>query len=616
MSDIIHLLPDSVANQIAAGEVIQRPSSAVKELMENALDAGATEIQVIIKDAGKTLIQVIDDGKGMSETDARMAFERHATSKIKSANDLYSLQTMGFRGEALASIAAIAQVELRTKRPEDELGTLIEIGASNVQKQEVITCCNGSNFSVRNLFYNIPVRRNFLKKAATEFGHILTEFNRIAIIYPHISFSLKHNDETVSLLEKSSLRQRIIDIFGKNINKQLIPIENKTSLMEITGFVGKPEVARKQAHNQYFFVNGRYMRHPYFHRAVMQAYDRMLQPETTPCYFINFDIDPSSIDVNIHPTKTEIKFENEQAIWSIIYASVKEALGKFSVLPALDFDQERTMDIPVLTSSVDIKTPQVDFNPSYNPFKQSNSSYDATPKKQNFDWEKLYESFESGDDDSQEAVQTTITLESGISSSEAEKTSPIEQRESVSNEYFQFKKRYILTAVKSGLMFIDQHRAHTRVLFEQYLSSIQKQKGASQQMLFPELIDLSAEELIVFEDIKDDLAFVGFDLDCFGKSTYRINGIPSNLEGKDCVSLIKEIIQFCRSTAMDSKTGLQEQLALSLANAAAIPYGKVLSDQEMNNLINMLFACANYNYSPDGKPIAHILSEAEIENRF
>ncbi len=370
MSDIIHLLPDSVANQIAAGEVIQRPASVVKELVENALDAGADSIQVNIKDAGRTLIQIIDNGKGMSETDARMAFERHATSKIKEANDLFSLSTMGFRGEALASIAAVAHIDLKTKRKEDELGTHIEIAGSNVEKQEPTACSEGTIFSIKNLFFNVPARRKFLKTNATEFNHIVNEFNRIAIIYPEISFTLTHNDSEVYNLPEGTLRQRIVNIFGKNINSQLLTIDTETSLLKISGFVGKPETARKQMHNQYFFVNGRYMRHPYFHKAVMKAFDRMLAPETTPSYFICFDIDPSNIDVNIHPTKTEIKFENERAIWSILMASVRESLGKFNVVPGLDFDQEGATEIPVISADTSIKMPDTGFNEDYNPFNE------------------------------------------------------------------------------------------------------------------------------------------------------------------------------------------------------------------------------------------------------
>lgn len=632
MSDIIHLLPDSVANQIAAGEVIQRPASVIKELVENALDAGANCIRINIKDAGRTLIQVIDDGKGMSETDARMSFERHATSKIKSADDLFALRTMGFRGEALASIAAVAQVELRTRRDEDEVGTSIEIAGSKVEKQEAVACSKGTIFSIKNLFFNVPARRKFLKTNATEFNHIVTEFHRIALIYPEIAFSLTHNDDEVYQLPESSFRQRIINIFGKNLNTQLLTVDTETSLLKISGYVGKPETARKQMHNQYFFVNGRYMRHPYFHKAVMQAFDRMLAPETSPSYFICFDIDPASIDVNIHPTKTEIKFENEQAIWSILLASVREALGKFNVVPGLDFDQEGATEIPVLSSSTEIKIPDIGFNHDYNPFedndskshtttqvsKSNNSGFSSYPNKsgkQAFDWEKLYEGFENerNIEPSPTPTQTEITLESSISATENIGDFSINKNLGTN---LQFKNKYILTSVKSGLMIIDQHRAHTRILFEQYIRSIKQQKGVSQQLLFPELLDLSVEDSHILEEIMEDLSFVGFDIDCFGKNTYRINGIPGNFESSNCISIIEDMISANRNNTLSGKDIIHERIATSLAKASAIPYGKVLGEEEISKLVDQLFACENHNYTPEGKSIIQILSENEIESRF
>ncbi|MDR3705404.1 MAG: DNA mismatch repair endonuclease MutL [Paludibacteraceae bacterium] len=617
MSDIIHLLPDSVANQIAAGEVIQRPASVIKELVENSIDAGATYIQVVIKDAGRTLIQIIDNGKGMSETDARMAFERHATSKIKSADDLFSLHTMGFRGEALASICAIAQVELRTRREEDELGTFIEMAGSKVEQQKPISCSKGTIFSVKNLFFNIPARRKFLKSNATELNHILTEFNRIAIIYPDIAFSLTHNDEEIYQLPESTLKQRIINILGKGLSNHLLNIYTETSLLTISGFVGKPESARKQMHNQYFFVNGRYMRHPYFHKAVMKAFDNMLAPETSPNYFICFNIDPANIDVNIHPTKTEIKFENEQAIWSILLSAVKESLGKFSVVPDIDFDTDGSMDIPILNSATKIHAPQVDFNPDYNPFKQeyaSPSTGGNYNKREQFDWEKLYEGFEN--EKTPEPIQAEITLDSHISDAADTKHEETASLHQPGVEYFQFKGKYILTSVKSGLMFIDQHRAHMRILFEQYLQFITQRKGLSQQILFPELIDLSAEDSLIMEELKEDLAFVGFDIDKFGKNTYRVNGVPANMDGMSCLPVLEEMISAQKESTLSGKNIIQERIALTVSKAAAIPYGKVLSAQEISNMVDSLFSCKNHNYAPDGKPIINILSEEEIEHRL
>ena len=606
MSDIIHLLPDSVANQIAAGEVIQRPASVVKELVENALDAGADFIQIVIKDAGRTLIQVIDNGKGMSETDARMSFERHATSKIKNASDLFALQTMGFRGEALASIAAIAQVELRTKKADEELGSLIEMSGSNVEKQELIQCPNGSNFSVKNLFFNVPARRKFLKTNTTEFSHILTEFHRVAIIYPHIAFSLIHNDTVIYQLSKSQLLQRITAIFGKSIGAQLLPIEVETSLVKISGFVGKPESARKQMNHQYFFVNGRYMRHPYFHKAVMQALDRMLSPETSPSYFISFEIDPASIDINIHPTKTEIKFENEQAIWTIIMSAVKEALGKFNVVPGIDFNQEGSIDIPVFSKNeMPTSAPKTNFNPSYNPFKSSGASY----KRESMDWEKLYDGFEK---DKQFTVTPENTQEK-LFSSDLETN---EDYESLSKNFFQLRERYIITAIKSGLLLVDQHRAHVRILFEQYISAIEQKKSASQKTLFPEVMELSAEDAAILTSIKEDLHFIGFEIDDFGKNAFVINGIPATIESNNTTQLLGEIIASCRENPNLVKDTLHENLALSLANTTAIPYGQTLSKEEMEYLVDKLFACKNYNYTPKGKIIFSIIDYNDLVKKF
>jgi DNA mismatch repair protein MutL len=608
MSDIIHLLPDSVANQIAAGEVIQRPASVIKELVENALDAEATDIRIIIKDAGRTLIQVVDNGKGMSETDARMAFERHATSKIAQAADLFELKTMGFRGEALASIAAVAQVELKTRKEEQELGTLLEIAGSKVEKQELIHCPVGSNFSVKNLFFNVPARRKFLKSNATEFNHILTEFNRVAIIYPHISFSLFHNDTEIYQLPPCPLRQRIVAIFGKSINTQLLPVEVKTGLVGISGFVGKPESARKQMHNQYFFVNGRYMRHPYFHKAVLQAFDRMLPAETSPSYFLSFQIDPSAIDVNIHPTKTEIKFENEQAIWAIILSGVKEALGKFNVVPGIDFDQAGAIEIPLLKGDMEVSVPKTTFNPDYNPFKSTSS---AIPRKEPMDWGKLYEGFEK----QKAGVAPAEEISADLLSALPEEKATTVFSEAISTTFLQLNQRYIATGIKSGLMVTDQHRAHIRILFEEYLKAMKQRKGISQQLLFPEILELSPEDNITFSQIKNELYFAGFDIEPFGKNTYAINGIPSSLESSDCVKILQEIIAASKEKTADITTELHQNIALSLAKATATPYGKTLSPEEMEHLINRLFACENYNYTPDGKTIFSVIGNEEIEKR-
>ena len=610
MSDIIHLLPDAIANQIAAGEVIQRPSSVVKELVENALDAGATSIQLIIKDAGRTLVQVIDDGKGMSVTDARMAFERHATSKIKSADDLFALRTMGFRGEALPSIAAISQVELRTRKEEDELGTLLLISGSKVEKQEPVACPVGSNFSVKNIFYNIPARRKFLKSNDTERRNILTELERIVLVNPSIEFSFIDNDIEVLKYPASGLRQRIINVVGKNFNQQLISIDINTSLVKISGFVGKPESARKTRAQQYFFVNGRYMRHPYFNKAVQSAFESLIPVGEMPNYFIYFEVDPSAIDVNIHPTKTEIKFENEQPIWQILSAAVKEALGKFNEVPTIDFDTEGAIDIPIHDPSRNVAPPQVNVNPAYNPFKTQSSNY----QRPNHDWEKFYQGFEND-----KGSLNNIKPETDIFNISDEKNKENEVEKSPVSEmviHYQYKNRYILTSVKSGLMLIDQRRAHIRILFDQFLSQIQNNKGISQRTLFPEIIELSPSEAAMIPYIIEDLEAVGFDLSHLGNNAYAINGVPSEMTNTDFVVLIHNMIGRSIDSGSDVKEEIRESLALSMANAAAISYGHKLTDEEMTKMVDQLFASPSHKYTPDGKTIISLLEDDIIDKMF
>ncbi len=610
MSDIIHLLPDAIANQIAAGEVIQRPSSVVKELVENALDAGATSIQLIIKDAGRTLVQVIDDGKGMSVTDARMAFERHATSKIKSADDLFALRTMGFRGEALPSIAAISQVELRTRKEEDELGTLLLISGSKVEKQEPVACPVGSNFSVKNIFYNIPARRKFLKSNDTERRNILTELERIVLVNPSIEFSFIDNDIEVLKYPASGLRQRIINVVGKNFNQQLISIDINTSLVKISGFVGKPESARKTRAQQYFFVNGRYMRHPYFNKAVQSAFESLIPVGEMPNYFIYFEVDPSAIDVNIHPTKTEIKFENEQPIWQILSAAVKEALGKFNEVPTIDFDTEGAIDIPIHDPSRNVAPPQVNVNPAYNPFKTQSSNY----QRPNHDWEKFYQGFEND-----KGSLNNIKPETDIFNISDEKNKENEVEKSPVSEmviHYQYKNRYILTSVKSGLMLIDQRRAHIRILFDQFLSQIQNNKGISQRTLFPEIIELSPSEAAMIPYIIEDLEAVGFDLSHLGNNAYAINGVPSEMTNTDFVVLIHNMIGRSIDSGSDVKEEIRESLALSMANAAAISYGHKLTDEEMTKMVDQLFTSPSHKYTPDGKTIISLLEDDIIDKMF
>ena len=636
MSDIIHLLPDSVANQIAAGEVIQRPASVIKELVENAVDASATRIDVVVEDAGKTSIQVVDNGKGMSETDARLSFERHATSKIRKADDLFALRTMGFRGEALASIAAVAQVELRTRQAGSELGTCVNIEGSQLVGQEPVSCAPGSNFLIRNLFFNVPARRKFLKSNQTELSNILQEFERVALVHEDIAFSLTQNGSVVLSLPKSTLRQRIINIFGKKLNEQLLAVDVETSLVRLSGFVGKPDSARKKGTHQYFFVNGRYMRHPYFHKAVMDAYEQLIPAGEQISYFIYFEVDPANIDVNIHPTKTEIKFENEQAIWQILSAAVKESLGKFSAIPTIDFDTEDMPDIPAFEQARPIEPPKVHYNTDFNPFKTSSaSSYGGggNYSRPKVEWEGLYSGLEKASRmnepmEEEPFVEDTVTgtapreeervpyfqetVPSGASASFYGNEATVEK----GAQHFQFKGRFILTSVKSGLMLIDQHRAHVRVLFDRYMSQIRQKQGVSQGVLFPEIIQLPASEAAVLESILEDLSAVGFDLSPLGGGSYAINGIPSGIEGLNPVELVRNMVHTAMEKGNDVKEEVQTILASTLARAAAIVYGQVLSNEEMSNLVDNLFACPSPNYTPDGKTVLATIKEDDIEKLF
>lgn len=625
MSDIIRLLPDSVANQIAAGEVIQRPASVIKELVENAIDAGAQHIDVLVTDAGKSSIQVIDDGKGMSETDARLSFERHATSKIREAADLFALRTMGFRGEALASIAAVAQVELRTCVEGEELGTKLVIAGSKVESQEAISCPKGSDFCVKNLFFNVPARRKFLKSNQTELSNILTEFERIALVNPNVSFTLYHNDAELFNLPAIQLRQRIMGVFGKKINQDLLSLDVDTTMVRISGFVARPESARKKGVRQYFFVNGRYMRHPYFHKAIMDAYEHLIPVGEQVSYFIYFDVDPGNIDVNIHPTKTEIKFENEQAIWQILAAAVKETLGKFNAVPSIDFDTEGMPDIPAFESSpyAGIQPPKTTYNPDYNPFNTSAvppSSYSSKPSR---DWEQLYEGLEHHS--SAQHIQksypddgdyfTAASMEQPVTPTLYDHSEEAAMGEK-SSQHYQFKGRFILTSVKSGLMIIDQQRAHIRILYDQYLEQITRRQGASQGMLFPDIVQFPVSEVPVLQEIMEDLSYLGFELTDLGGGSYAINGIPSGIEGLNPVELIQSMVHTAMEKGGKVKEEVQSNLALTLAKAAAIVPGQVLTNEEMNGLVDGLFAVATPNYTPDGKTVLSVLQEDELEKLF
>lgn len=598
--DIIHLLPDSVANQIAAGEVVQRPASVIKELMENAVDAGASTIDVLVQDAGRTSIQVIDDGKGMSETDARMAFERHATSKIAKAEDLFTLRTMGFRGEALPSIAAVAQVKLTTRTVEQDLGVKLCLEGSRVVSQEVCSCPVGANFEVCNLFFNVPARRKFLKSNQTELNNIIQDFERIALVNPSVAFTLSSNGNQLMQLPAGSSLQRIVGVFGKKLGEQLLPIQVDTSLVKISGFVGKPESARKKNSSQFLFVNGRFMRHPRFHYAVMEAFSHLIPEGDQIPYFISFQVDPSNIDVNIHPTKTEIKFENEQEIWSIIVAAVRDALGKFNAVPTIDFDVEGRPDIPTfqIGNVAAVKAPRVQVNSKFNPFNSHNES--RKPARQ---WEKLYE---------QAAAQNN--QEAQNASNAPSPQSLFQDEMEMSTQHFQYKGQYILTAVQSGLMMVDQRRAHIRILYERYMKQMQEHNAATQGLLFPELLELSPSDAAMLTGILDDVRALGFDITSLGGSSFSIVGAPS--EQANPVAVVQEMVESVKQQDGGHADALHHQLALVLARHNAIEVGEVLSSVQMETLIGDLFQCDNPNLSPNGKTILTILQQETIDKMF
>ncbi len=617
MNDVIQLLPDSVANQIAAGEVIQRPASVIKELVENSVDAGAKNIQVIVVDAGRTSIQVIDDGCGMSETDARLAFERHATSKIRKADDLFALHTMGFRGEALPSVAAVSQVELLTRKAGEDVGTRLVLHGSRVMEQGPVACPVGCNFRIENLFFNVPARRKFLKTNATELSNILTAFERIILVYPEISFSMYSNGQELMNLKAGSLRQRVVDVFGKKLSQELLPLEVETALCRITGFVGKPESAKKKGAQTYFFVNGRYMKHAYFHKAVTTAFERLVPQGLVVPYFIYFEVAPSDIDVNIHPTKTEIKFENEQSIWQILLAAVKDAVGRFCEVPTIDFDTEGRPEIPLFNPQAHtVEMPTVNYNPEYNPFKTTNKTPSAgggdgkiygSRVSQSYDvqkdWEQLYE-----------VAQGERQVERLFQNSPAEESAAPDFLADKSPAHYQYKGRYVMTAVRSGLMIIDQHRADMRIRYENYLQQLSQQQSRTQQLLFPEVAQFAPSEIPLLAQVLPVLTKVGFDLSDLGGGSVAIAGVPAGLDGLDPVALVKGLVNDVKemgSSVVEEQ--LNAALAQSLARQAAIPQGQVLDNEEMERLVNQLFACENVNYTPDGKAILAILPQHDIE---
>ena len=600
--DVIHLLPDSVANQIAAGEVIQRPASCLKELVENSLDAGATRIQVMVRDAGRTLLQVIDDGSGMSETDARLAFERHATSKIREAQDLFSLRTMGFRGEALASICAVSQVEMTTRRAQDETGTLLEIHGSDVMRSEPCSCPVGTNIKVSNLFFNVPVRRKFLKTDQTELRNLLNEFYHIVLVYPKVAFTFVHNDEILLELPVGTEKQRIEAVFGnpkRNVyTSAFVDINTQTELVSIRGFVVKPEAATRKA-EQYFFVNGRYMRHPYFLKAVQTAYSGMLTNDYQPSFFIYFDIDPEAIDVNIHPTKTEIKFADEQTIFQILMASVREALGKFTLAPQIDFDTQGTIDIPV-PSDTPVSRPHVSVDPTYNPFHTRGAVYpDKSPAPKG--WESLYiERPRSGLNDAAELLNDGM----------------IGPLDTETCSLWQYGGKYILAAGENGIILINQHRAHEAVLRAQFLEQLVHMQGAMQQLLFPEVISLPQDEMILVEHLLPDLHAIGFDLEQLTPDSYSVQALPAQIAQQSAVPVLQHILQQVRERGADTQQEWREQIAQALAENAAIPYGKSLTEPEMRDLLQRLFQLPQYRRTADGKTIVSLLTDEELNKRF
>jgi DNA mismatch repair protein MutL len=610
MTDIIHLLPDSVANQIAAGEVVQRPASAVKELMENALDAGGSKIMLIVKDAGKTLIQVIDNGCGMSETDARMSFERHATSKIKKADDLFAIRTMGFRGEALASIAAIAQVELKTKRIGDEIGVRIDIEGSEIKHQEAVNCAEGTSIAVKNLFYNVPARRNFLKTDSVELRHIIDEFHRVSIPNPNIAFSLHHNNTEVFHLEPGTLKQRLMGLFGNSYNTRLVPVEENTGIVKIKGFVIKPDFAKKTRGEQFFFLNKRFIKNGYLHHAVQSAFEQLLPNDSFASYFLMLDVDPKTIDINIHPTKTEVKFEDEKAIYAFLRSTVKKSLGQFNISPSLDFDQEAHLyNMPLKPVDGIYRQPTIKVDENYNPFKTDKIPGAERELSNKSNWEKLYSrhadnqlAFEiKKEEESQQTINTDWDND---------------LHESNKKLTYQLHNKYILTHIKTGFMVIDQQGAHERILYERILDGFEKNKSATQQELFPKTIELNTPDFELVKELHSEIQTIGFDISEFGKNTYVIHGVPADTSAFDSVKLLEGLLENYKQNLLELKSDKRENLARSMARSTAIKSGKSLTQEEMHTIIDELFACRMPYSTPGGKPTITTFSSDDLDKRF
>ncbi|TYP98279.1 DNA mismatch repair protein MutL [Tenacibaculum adriaticum] len=613
MSDIIQLLPDHVANQIAAGEVVQRPASVVKELLENSIDADATSITLLLKNAGKTLIQIIDNGKGMSTTDARLCFDRHATSKIRNAQDLFNLKTKGFRGEALASIAAIAHVELKTKQDNDELGTAIKIEGSTIVSQEPASTAKGTSIAVKNLFYNIPARRNFLKSDTIETRHIIDEFQRVALAHPAISFLLHHNDNEIYHLKESNLRKRIVSIFGSKMNEKLVPINEQTDILTITGFVAKPEFSKKKRGEQFFFVNDRFIKSSYLNHAVVNAFDGLLEYGAHPSYFLYLDVPPNSIDINIHPTKTEIKFDNEKALYAILRATVKHSLGQYNVAPVLDFNRDSNLDTPYdFKDKKTVSTPKIIVDPTFNPFKNdvndqqmtSNSSsgsstknYQSNYKKETGSWESLYANIEPIEQSTQEQLFE-------------------QQQETETGKTFQIQKKYLLSSIKSGVVLIHQSLAHQRILYEEFLENITVKEASSQQLLFPVTIGFSSADIEMIYSIKSDLESTGFVFNEFTKESVVIGGIPTSITESKITLILEQLLDDMKIEVPDASFSHFDVMAKSFAKSLAIKTGTSLSVKEQENLVNNLFSCKEPSTSPFGKATFKTLTLNEIDTIF
>jgi DNA mismatch repair protein MutL len=605
MSDIIQLLPDNVANQIAAGEVVQRPASVVKELMENAVDASASHIKVIIRDAGKTLIQVIDDGNGMSPTDARLAFERHATSKIKTADDLFCINTNGFRGEALASIAAITHTTLKTKKEDQELGTQIKINGGEVISQEVIASSKGTNIEIKNLFYNIPARRNFLKSDALETRHIIDTFQRVSLSYPEINFSLFHNDSEVYKLNEGNLRKRIVGVFGANTNEKLVPIKEDTDILKIDGFITKPKFSKKKRGEQFFFVNNRFIKSAYLNHAVVNAYEGLLNHGYHPSYFLYLTVPPNSIDINIHPTKTEIKFDNERDLYAIIRSTIKHSLGQYNVAPVLDFERNANLDTPYSFKNKTSKAPTINVDPDFNPFKGDQKV--TYHKKENSNWQSLY-------------VERDKELSKILNIEVEAETIPNKLFDDLSddNEYntYQIHRKFIVSSIKSGIVLIDQNLAHQRILYEEYLAKLTMDGISSQKLLFPLSISLNPSDIEVLTGLKSDLISAGINISDIKKDCVIIDALPITLSENKITGFIEELIENFKNEIPDTSLSQIDTIAKCLAINLAIKPGTKLTNKEQETILNELFYCKEPNFSPFGKATFITITMDELEDKF